>query len=588
MKKRLREEDLVPEEPVVDFVNLADPLLPWFDLVSLTRLTCVNKAIRAAIHGRYEVWPEDRNLVRTFLRRTSCDLERQKEHWADWVPFPHFSDSEAWKDPKWWPILLRSCFTPTSGAPPHPCDAYAQTDFDTIDPATGKRRHAYMVDGIERKWEDGWFSFSSGSKRLFPSFDSGYHAKRLSNLGDKNTNEAYRDKKPDQIEGMWRANADRGDSWHKTFEFRLKYHFSRPLPENLTEAPSGFYRLVAHWAALGRDVNRTEQAIADRRSQTMGEFDVELYDRTTGLADIGDFKTCKNDDLFDANRKSPRPEHQTGHHPSTLGMDTTSGSKYLWQISFYRQVQIEAFPDIFKPHFSTRGFIGNINPLTPWDYRLYELEVLDLSAFFRDYLPWDESKLRHQFYPGPALGPRLATLGSEKDPRCFEGPTKRARPRYGVNYPEAEHNSVWCGRQWLCNDPFKDPSDAARQWEFLDDDDGGNEAVPILLSKAERARRIRACKSQGQSYAKYWCDRDLPESPWAHPWSWFGDAKDAPLGRYGYYKRWFLNQPQLLAAIPQLYGKTLLCWCAESDPLCHVDMLVAYANLWGCGAWAPL
>ena len=42
------------------------------------------------------------------------------------------------------------------------------------------------------------------------------------------------------------------------------------------------------------------------------------------------------------------------------------------------------------------------------------------------------------------------------------------------------------------------------------------------------------------------------------------------------YEAWLMTQPSLLAALPELRGKTLGCWCA---PLaCHGDVLLRLAN----------
>ena len=38
------------------------------------------------------------------------------------------------------------------------------------------------------------------------------------------------------------------------------------------------------------------------------------------------------------------------------------------------------------------------------------------------------------------------------------------------------------------------------------------------------------------------------------------------------YRRWILNQPTLLAELPELAGKRLGCWC--SPLACHGDVLV--------------
>lgn len=42
------------------------------------------------------------------------------------------------------------------------------------------------------------------------------------------------------------------------------------------------------------------------------------------------------------------------------------------------------------------------------------------------------------------------------------------------------------------------------------------------------------------------------------------------------YKKWILQQPELLAALPELKGKILACWCV---PLaCHGDVLAELAD----------
>jgi Domain of unknown function (DUF4326) len=45
----------------------------------------------------------------------------------------------------------------------------------------------------------------------------------------------------------------------------------------------------------------------------------------------------------------------------------------------------------------------------------------------------------------------------------------------------------------------------------------------------------------------------------------------------GKYRQWLISQPALMAALPELKGKTLGCWCAPQA--CHGDVLVELANL---------
>lgn len=42
------------------------------------------------------------------------------------------------------------------------------------------------------------------------------------------------------------------------------------------------------------------------------------------------------------------------------------------------------------------------------------------------------------------------------------------------------------------------------------------------------------------------------------------------------YRTWLLGQPELLAALPELKGKVLGCWCAPQA--CHGDVLAKLAS----------
>lgn len=42
------------------------------------------------------------------------------------------------------------------------------------------------------------------------------------------------------------------------------------------------------------------------------------------------------------------------------------------------------------------------------------------------------------------------------------------------------------------------------------------------------------------------------------------------------YEAWLLDRPDLLAALPELAGKTLGCWCAPKA--CHGHVLLDYAE----------
>jgi Domain of unknown function (DUF4326) len=70
-------------------------------------------------------------------------------------------------------------------------------------------------------------------------------------------------------------------------------------------------------------------------------------------------------------------------------------------------------------------------------------------------------------------------------------------------------------------------------------------------------------------------------SKWGNPFShrpgtaayWHVGSRDEAVRRY---EEWLLRQPDLMAALPELRGKDLVCWC---HPLsCHGDVLLRLAN----------
>ena len=72
------------------------------------------------------------------------------------------------------------------------------------------------------------------------------------------------------------------------------------------------------------------------------------------------------------------------------------------------------------------------------------------------------------------------------------------------------------------------------------------------------------------------CDRG---TKWGNPHS--DGTRDQNIARH---KVWIHTQPHLMAALHELRGRTLLCWCAPKP--CHCDYLSELAN-GPCGAATP-
>ncbi len=63
----------------------------------------------------------------------------------------------------------------------------------------------------------------------------------------------------------------------------------------------------------------------------------------------------------------------------------------------------------------------------------------------------------------------------------------------------------------------------------------------------------------------------LPDSPWRNP---FVVSRDGTREQViDMYRAWLLAQPTLIARLPELRDKILMCWCAPEP--CHGNVLIA-------------
>ena len=63
-------------------------------------------------------------------------------------------------------------------------------------------------------------------------------------------------------------------------------------------------------------------------------------------------------------------------------------------------------------------------------------------------------------------------------------------------------------------------------------------------------------------------------SEWGNPFVIGADgSRDEVIAKY---EQWLRGNPHLMAALAELRGKDLVCWCAPAS--CHGDVLLALAN----------
>jgi len=469
----------------------------------------------------------------------------------DWIP--PSSDIEAWRNPIYWPRIRRR-FSEVRHSPPHPCSSYVRTDFE-LDPTTGKRKHDYYIHDKLATEEEGSYTPTGIIALLWDKFDREYQSKQSE--GGKNPK--YKGKNKEEIKAVWEGNAEHGTQCHNSAEYLLFQH-DRELPPEITPLPPGFYRMLADLFEQGYDVVWTETAIAHVQSKARGESDLTLRERSTGKLVQADFKFCDCDDFFDETKGSTK---ETGRHPTTVHLRASKGNKYTFQVSYYLEIQRRECPQL---DFADYILLLNMNPTNPDNYRIYKQPAMDLSKFWT-YLPWRMDDPRHQHFEGTTLVPRSLLSGAE-------GATKRVAVSLGdIVRNGLPGDAVWCGRAWMSKDRKQ-------------------EAAKRKAAIATRNKVVEKLKQRNKPLPVFYENTplpspdeivpELPASEWKHPWYWF---KKRPIGAYGYYEWWLLNQPALIQQIPALYGKTLLCWCPDGDPQCHANVLAKYANLWKQGVW---
>ena len=109
----------------------------------------------------------------------------------------------------------------------------------------------------------------------------------------------------------------------------------------------------------------------------------------------------------------------------------------------------------------------------------------------------------------------------------------------------------------------------------------------LLAAQAERDRAFEPCCKEGdKAMCRVLNVRQVGKQPTAdrvyvgRPTKW---GNPFVIGRDGMreaviakYRAWIARQPALMAALPELRGKDLVCWCAPER--CHAEVLIELAN----------
>jgi len=93
---------------------------------------------------------------------------------------------------------------------------------------------------------------------------------------------------------------------------------------------------------------------------------------------------------------------------------------------------------------------------------------------------------------------------------------------------------------------------------------------------APRVLNIRNCSDRRIPDGAVYIGR-IEGSKWGNPFkpTKQGDA-EAHAVAVARYRQWICDQPELMAALPELRGRDLVCWCRPLP--CHGDVLPMLAN----------
>ncbi len=109
-------------------------------------------------------------------------------------------------------------------------------------------------------------------------------------------------------------------------------------------------------------------------------------------------------------------------------------------------------------------------------------------------------------------------------------------------------------------------------------------SAPRRRAPPRRAEKSPPATLPARLRARHPCPaaRSEPGRPskWGNPFQIGRDGTRAQV--IARYERWISTQPELLAALPELAGKTLGCWCALQA--CHGEVLARPASEPGHGA----
>lgn len=473
---------------------------------------------------------------------------------------PTEGDVLSWRDPAVHQRVLQCVEAETR-------HKHTYSEAVNIEAVHTRTAHYYKFKGHKVHWMSP-SRFNDG--KTFPKFDSAGIADRLSKT--KNPTSQWYNKPVGDILGGWDKARNDGAAKHAYMDMKIQ-NPDAEIPADIPEAMDvvgglavptfmkrvdptpAFYRCLAN--ILRQFVIwDTEVSLYDEEWEVVGQADLILQDRLTGLLIIADWKHCATPDLGDV----AKAYGKTGCHVSTAHLSDTKLNHYLFQTSLYRKMAKRRTHNEWPP-FAKRVILYNFNPKTPDLYEVYDEPNLDLTCFLRR-LPWRDNDPAHSDYSVlSTLVPRYT--GQDR-------PCTTTRVTIGPNMWR-EPDVTWVGRQY----PSAKATATAREET--------NAHIDAMLMAGDTAQALEVYDAHEAKKERY----TLRNSPYHHPWYWMSGKDPDPPGCNSYYEWWLLNNRKALSMLPEYVGKRIACWCKETDKNCHADILARYVRAYERGDWRP-
>ena len=397
----------------------------------------------------------------------------------------------------------------------------------------------------------------------------------------------------------WNTRRDVGTRRHAFYERFILGDPTLTDDEVRAEVPLAFLRFWRDHPTLVPW--RTEWRIFDERVRVSGTLDLLC---TGGI--LVDWKNYEPESLFpererarlealgfglppgvkgNAGTRKPAPMA----HPRAAHLPTVKIAKAALQLNFYRHLIATRYADVYPTPITQLWIVTTSQLAGHDDYHVYRMPVLDVAPLF-ELFPWREQDVRHLVSPDEEARLQLDYIAPDDDPDDDFVPPETPDADDPAS-SSSSSDATWDPhqREWPdASDDDKQEAEAVEEEEEEEEDPHpGRTRVVGLDTQALGIFADPAYVWVGDAYTGY--GAALPRSDWVGPKTYAATKDGERLVKWRDYERKLLqDRARLERLVPELYGRTLVCWCplrrgTVEDRYCHARVLAKYTNALATG-----